>query len=76
MNDIIRAERARTGNYGYDYDKTNGEEVRRCPCCNAENPMFVSEDSNGKIVGCSECLTQKSVYGYTDDEWERGVKNV
>ena len=68
---IMNAERARTGNYGADYDEW-GEKIRRCPCCNAKSPDYVYEDKDGDIIGCSECLRQKDIYSdYDEEQWER-----
>lgn len=70
MNDFanaMRMERAATGNYGADIDDTE----RFCPICGQASPDYVYEDKDGDIIGCTECLTKKDIYGYFDDEWER-----
>lgn len=56
-NDDPRAlyamERARTGNYGADYD--DGVEYV-CPVCGALEPEHYYLDDDEECIGCSECV--------------------
>lgn len=50
---ILRMERASTGNYGYDEGTSYV-----CPVC-GEECDYVIEDKWGDIVGCDCCCTHK-----------------
>ena len=54
--DIMRMERARTGNYGADIDDT----LPVCPICGEESNMFYKNKASGYFVGCENCV--KTVY--------------
>lgn len=58
MDNILRAEAERTGHYGAD-EVT----VPECPCCGGDTWEYLLEDVNGRIVGCSDCVTKD----YGDD---------
>lgn len=64
---VMRAEQARTGNYGADYDDW-GEKVRHCPVCNAASPDYVFKDRDGEFVGCTECLRRLDIYEDVSEE--------
>ncbi|MBO5060269.1 MAG: hypothetical protein J6C82_05080 [Clostridia bacterium] len=55
QDDIMRAERARTGNYGQD--RGNTIEIP-CPICGGHDFDFVIKDKNGDIVGCESCCNR------------------
>lgn len=52
---IIRAEKCRTMNYGMD-DKW--DTPRQCPVCGSCNYDYLLRASAGEIVGCDNCTTK------------------
>lgn len=59
FSNIMRAERARTGNYGADRDFDKHPEP--CPMCGSIRYEKYFETKNGIICGCDECITGKWV---------------
>lgn len=74
MDDIMNAERERTGNYGNDFFAEFPE--RKCPICGSKSPRDIFRTSEGKIVGCTECLLQDDIYDFSNEEWEEMKNNV
>lgn len=57
FDNIMRAERARTGNYGADCDFD--EQHEPCPMCGSVRYESYFEDKNGCICGCNDCITER-----------------
>ena len=38
-----------------------------CPICGSENPEDFYFDTNGDLVGCSDCITMRDAYDYWYD---------
>ncbi len=53
--DIMRAERARTMNYGADIDD---EYEVHCPICNSTDWEYLLRNNYGDIIGCQECVSK------------------
>lgn len=54
-DEVMRMERARTGNYGMDI----GEYIPpRCPICKTRTYDYIVRNKEGKICGCEECITK------------------
>lgn len=58
IDNVMRAERARTGNYGADCDYD--EELREpCPMCGSVRYEKVFKYNDGGICGCDDCVTER-----------------
>lgn len=55
FDNLMRAERARTGNYGADCYDDESEALTPCDICGCTNYEFAVVDSCGNVEGCSNC---------------------
>lgn len=55
IDNIMRAERARTGNYGADDEA----ELQACPICGSVLYEKVFENKFGNICGCDDCIKER-----------------
>ena len=53
--DVMRAERCRTMNYGADFDD---ESDMHCPICNSDEWEYLFRNSYGDIIGCQDCVSK------------------
>lgn len=54
-DDVMRAERQRTMDYGEDIP--DGDEVQ-CPVCGSVEWDFLLRDCHGDLIGCQECVSK------------------
>ena len=66
-DEVMKAERQRTLNYGADLPE---EGVLECPMCGSCEWDFLLKDCHGDFIGCQECVSKiypSELDGLTDE---------
>ncbi len=64
-DDMLRAERQRTMNYGADIP--DGDEVV-CPVCGSGEWDFLFKDCHGDLIGCQECVSKLYIEDLSEEK--------